>query len=102
MKATEVETCVVCGGRTNAWVRGWDDRYRCVDHAPRGPLPFERALAEYLIEGDQGHMSVIHEPCGQEVLLTLRVHVDTLARIARKHTCSPSENPTSPGEQAHP
>lgn len=87
-RAADMQSCVVCGVSTAA-VLGWDDRYRCVDHAADGPRPFDRALSEYLIEGDQGHMSVIHEPCGQEVLLTLRVHMDTLARIAREHICPP-------------
>lgn len=83
------EQCVVCGTRTINWVRGWDDKFRCVNHAPDGPRPFDRTLAEYLIEGDQGHIEVTHEPCGEQVLLTMRVHVDTLARIAREHTCPP-------------
>jgi len=85
MRTSELK-CVICGTPTDA-VRGWDDKFRCVDHAPEGPRPSDLTLAEYLLEGDQGHIEVTHEPCGQSVLQTLRVHVDTLARIAREHVC---------------
>lgn len=88
-----LRSCTVCGTRTLSWIYGWDNRYRCARHAEDGPRPIERVLAEYLVTADEGHAEVVHEPCGEQVLLTLRVHVDTLARIAREHDC---KSPTRP------
>lgn len=86
------ETCVECGTRTDRWVRGWDGKYRCTVHAARGPRPPRVPVpSEYLLEGDQGHIEIIHEPCGEQVLLTLRVHLDTVDRLADKHVCPPGE-----------
>lgn len=31
-------TCVDCEKVTDAWVLGWDDKYRCMEHAPNGAL----------------------------------------------------------------
>lgn len=54
----------------------------------------EAPLADYLLEGDQGHLELIHEPCGESLLVTLHVHLDTLTRLAREHECSgPSGGP---------
>ena len=55
-----------------------------------------RAENEYLIEADQGHMDVIHEPCGARLLTTLHVHLDTLTRIAREHACLPDAQAPRP------
>lgn len=32
------ETCVDCLVVTELWVRGWDGRVRCMEHAPNGAL----------------------------------------------------------------
>lgn len=51
---------------------------------------------DYLIEADQGHMELTHELCGERLLLTLRVHLDTLTRIVREHVCT---NPPGGGSE---
>jgi hypothetical protein len=37
VKEAAKERCVVCNVLTDRWVRGWDDKYRCIDDAPKGP-----------------------------------------------------------------
>lgn len=43
------EKCVECGATTSLWVRGWDNKFRCADHAARGPGPnHERDAFEHV------------------------------------------------------
>lgn len=56
------------------------------------PETAEEREADFLIV-PMGHgqdaVQVIHEPCGEQVLATMTVHLDTLGRIAAGHVCAP-------------
>lgn len=55
-------------------------------------------FSEFLVEADelsQGSFTYWHEPCGAQVLVTRRAHLDTLAQVASNHAC---EKPAHPPE----
>lgn len=36
----------------------------------------------------EGAMRIVHEPCGECLLTTETVHLDTIARLVNEHRCS--------------